>query len=122
MSEIFSSERSFRLWELHVGHSRLLVRSGRNYDDDSENVDLVFDGVVWIQVPDWLKGLVIREVSGEVAESVLRNVWFETQHVRVFELASQGRTYFVAASFLRIETNKRNPTESVFRNEEIPGP
>lgn len=52
----FSSDRRFKLWEYTVSHKQLLIRSPAT-PDISGNIDIIFWGVEYINVPSAFKGL-----------------------------------------------------------------
>ena len=64
---IFSSSRTFKIWEYQVSHSVLLLRSQKRSEprlDDGENdpgydqnVDVIFTGVERLSLPKILRGI-----------------------------------------------------------------
>lgn len=61
---LFYSSRPFRLWRYGVGHSQLLLRSLPV--DGEPCLDVLFEGVRWIQMPTSLHSLTI-ELTGQDA-------------------------------------------------------
>ena len=70
---IFRSRRSFKAWQYTVSHNMLLLRSPKD-DVNVKNVDLVFFGVVRIELDtDVLEGIVVSEKS-QVGDNTLYEV------------------------------------------------
>ena len=107
----FSSKRTFRLWDLAVSHSQLLLRSPRiDEDPSSRNVDLVFTGVFYLDLVDTLRGLEVENPSSEelVRLEATAGVSAGPGH-RFYVLSSAGRRRYVGAASLRVEENELPP-------------
>ena len=48
--------RNFQLWEYHVSHGSLLIRSPKR-GEDTKNIDIVFAGVEYMALPRHLKSV-----------------------------------------------------------------
>ena len=87
--------RTFRVWEFHVSHSRLLLRS---HELDDTIVDIVFLGVAWMDVPDVLRGLVIEKGNEEDLHRVVARLGQVPHEEKVFALVAEGRRFLVVGS------------------------
>ncbi len=67
-THLFSSDRRFKLWRYGVGHSQLLLRSLPT--EDQPCLDILFEGVLWIELPTNFDSLVISKAIDH--ESVRR--------------------------------------------------
>src|SRR6476659_1805128 len=96
------SDRSFRLWEFRVGHSQLLIRSARDRGVEGDvNLDLIFKGVFFLEVPDWFRGLSFRDATpAETGKLESRTGVLQSKEGRFYTLLSEGRTYFVGAAIV----------------------
>ena len=68
--ESFKSELRFRLWEYSVSHSRLLLR----HRDEATglNTDILFSGVLYMELPDLFHGLELGTPTVSEQESLFR--------------------------------------------------
>lgn len=73
MNRFYESERLFKLWGYTVSHSFLLMRSPMLFEDvegyrksNSYNIDIEFVSVVYLNVPNSLVGVKIREIKGNI--------------------------------------------------------
>jgi hypothetical protein len=71
----FDTTRVFKLWEYQVSHGHLLVRSpiapasGQRAETPT-NIDLLFMGVVFVDLPVFFDGLSLAEPSDEDRQRV----------------------------------------------------
>ncbi|MFD7083923.1 hypothetical protein ACFYXV_11370 [Streptomyces sp. NPDC002181] len=64
MSELYRSDRTFKVWAYTVSHTRLLLRS--TIQNDGENrIDVFFGGVDRMLLQPVYEGLTIAEASAE---------------------------------------------------------
>ncbi len=59
-SELYNSERKFNFVDASVSHSELLLRSDKIGNDDGFNIDIIFGGVEYLQIPSWFEGISIH--------------------------------------------------------------
>ncbi len=78
-----------------------MLRSPRS-DSHARNVDVVFVGVVYVDLPTRLRGLRIREGDATDTERVGNRV---TSGVRVFAVDSDGGRYLISASAVKVTEN-----------------
>ena len=108
---MFSSSRTFGLWDVLISHSQVLLRSAKDETDpDSRNIDLIFSGVFYVQLMTTLRGVEIRQMEQAAAEVVIEEIGgmlYPGNHV--FALLSGGRRYLVGAAVFRVEENDLHP-------------
>ena len=86
--------RSFQIWSFTVSHSQLLLRSVKTAEFPSR-IDILFKDVDRINLPVSLRGLTVREVSGN-AESIGITPPL-SEGSRLFEVESEQFVGYVAA-------------------------
>ena len=64
------SDRDFRLWEYRVSHDQLLLRSPQG-ETHWRNLDLIFVGVEYLDLPTLLRGVELRQATADHFESSL---------------------------------------------------
>ena len=116
MTTIFESAETYTLEDFDMGHQRLLIRrpKGQTHDD---NMDIIFEGVRYINIPTLMRGIVIRKGSGESLE--------ERQHIKdylvpgshLYRIALQQSECYIIASCMGIYTNSFEFYETSLGNE-----
>jgi|SRR5579859_2904423 len=103
----FASARHFRVWDFHVSHSHLLIRSARNEDDSSsENLDLIFKGVFYLEIADMFNGLELAHPTDtELHHLETRCGVIQTDTERFYALISNNRRYYIGAIALTVDRN-----------------
>jgi hypothetical protein len=111
----FQSDRRFQIWDYHVSHARLLIRSPHSSNIPTNN-DIIFYGVVFIGIPAFFHGLKIASISRE--EGALAGVPFgEHDHSSTaFRLDSEGRSWYLVALSCRILENDLDLFDSSLEN------
>jgi hypothetical protein len=62
---------TFGLMLFHQHHGVLLLRSGDREDGGPRRIDILFKGVVWMEIPTWFNGIAIsRCLIDEVIEHI----------------------------------------------------
>jgi hypothetical protein len=103
--------RRFEVWEFRVSHEQLLLRSPPT-GEQPRNIDLIFGGVDYVELPSKLGEIQVSEVT----ETDLARVRaahkpdVRPDYVRV--LVSKGRRYLVVAADMRVEENDLDLFES----------
>jgi len=105
--------RTFQLWEYHVSHGSLLIRSPRSLDE-AANIDIICSGVRYLSTPGIIYNLEITEPTLEefqYLQTVIRNpVPMSYIHV----LVSNGNRFLVVAAGFIIEENTSDIFDSPF--------
>ncbi|HEY1068138.1 MAG TPA: hypothetical protein VGE52_18590 [Pirellulales bacterium] len=94
---MFESSRSFQLWDYHVSHRQMLVRSPQE-PAVADNIDLVFWGVEYVSLPTLMNGIVVR-LANAGEQILLASTGFtpSTSGTRLFSVASGESQGFVRA-------------------------
>lgn len=105
--------RRFQFWMYRVSHGELLVRSPRDTEND-ENLDLIFVGVEYVDLPRLLLGIKVDVPTPADLNWLAGHVGRSVQASNVTVLETQGRRHLVLASFFKIEMNKLDLFEIPF--------
>lgn len=107
------STRKFQLWLFRVGHGELLVRSPRD-EVNPRNVDLVFVGVDYIDLPRVLSGVVVSAASPVDVRRAEERLGRTVDRLTVRVLVTEGRRHLVVAAYFNIEENELDLGEVPF--------
>jgi hypothetical protein len=103
---IYQSSRVFKLWDYTVGHAQLLLRSPASADEPY-NIDIVFLGVVQLDIPTRMQGLTMEEPEPLARAEQAEPGWGVSHRI-----TTGGREYVVVAAAFRIYKNQHDLTES----------
>jgi len=105
--------RRFQVWEYHVSHGSLLVRSPK-HEDEPTNVDIMFAGVEYMALPRHLKSVEITDAStGEIKDlSALLGKNLESKAITI--LIAEGNRYPVVAAGKKIVETDMDIFDSPF--------
>ena len=108
MNEI--ANRFFKIWAYTVSHNFLLIRSQMKFPDQEDwnenytyNIDIEFSTVVYLDLPVVLNGVIITELFDNFPER-FQDFKLKFGH-RIFEIKSEGNSYYIVAGNYRIGTN-----------------
>lgn len=96
--------RNFQVWLFRVGHGELLVRSPRD-EVNSRNVDLVFVGVDYMDLPRVLSGVVVFATSLDDIRRAEERLGRPVDRSTIRVLETEGRRHLVVAAHFSIEEN-----------------
>jgi hypothetical protein len=97
-------ERSFQVWDYWVSHAQLLVRSPSDIYH-ARNIDLMFVGVQYVELPTILPDLALVEATPEEQRRATQAVGRPVPLEQVFVLSTSGQRYLVVAGGMRIYEN-----------------
>ncbi len=101
----FSSGRTFKIWDYRVGHNQLLLRSPES-PGMAGNVDVIFVGVDYFDIPTRIDGLEFVEPTDSEIAHFDAQVSRAHRSSEVFCLTSRDRRYFVVGvAFWVVENN-----------------
>lgn len=103
--------RAFRLWDYNVSHNQLLFRSPKG-TDSKENVDIVFWGVEYLDVPTTFKEVDIVPGTLRDAEKVSMLIGKPIGPGDVYRLVSSEHIFLVAAAGYKVLSNDLDLFES----------
>jgi hypothetical protein len=109
---LFTSPSTFSIQDWLISHSQLLIRSAKSINDpNSENIDLIFVGVCYMDICDVLHGTEISYAKEhDVVRLKHRSEWQEG--AQFFEITSNAHSYYIGAASFRVERNKLGTLES----------
>ncbi|MEU1704480.1 hypothetical protein ABZ478_03640 [Streptomyces sp. NPDC005706] len=95
-SEVFRSDRYFKVWQYAVGHRRLLLRSSRDMPPDTR-IEIYFANVDLMLLRPGYDGLVIRRADDEECAKVGLDHGVEVKPGRLYLLGGGLRSFIVSA-------------------------
>ncbi len=104
----FQSALRFRLWEYTVSHSTLLLR--HHEEDPAFSIDILFSGVIYLDIPDQFSGLAIATPTVTEEESLLRRCHKGKEPLPDYQsylLQTGSSRYFVVASSCCVYEHQR---------------
>jgi hypothetical protein len=112
MSELIK-DREFQIWEYHVSHGSLLIRSPAGPQFET-SIDLIFVGVEYLAAPRHLGLITLTKVSESEIRRLSEILRKKLTPARVWALQSSHERFFVIAAALRIEEYRGNIFDSPF--------
>lgn len=112
MSEM-TKGRNFQLWEYHVSHGSLLIRSPVDLNFDL-NIDIICTGVEYIAAPRHLGEITVcspEEEDVKIVEGILRK---KVPPSRVWVLKSSHARFLIAAASLQVREYRGGRFDSPF--------
>lgn len=111
--------RYFKIWAYTVSHNTLILRSPMKHNDQDDyseelsfNIDIEFSAVAYVDLPSSFLGFTIKEMVENVPAKFV-HYKLEDKY-KVFEIISNGNSYFVVAGSYRIGTNKWFSEDRIF--------
>lgn len=101
---IYKSNRKFNLTDYFDSHGQMLLRSYKDEEYDY-NIDIIFFGVSYINMPISFKNLVITVIE---PNDVLNELVYSQkikQNDRIFEILSDKMKFYIYASFFKVYKN-----------------
>lgn len=116
--EKFQSAKIFQVWDALVSHAHFLLRSSYT-DPDSGNIDIIFIGTSYLEIPTMLYGLEIAEtldsfLLDQFTKRTGKKFGIGTGN-KLFEIKSAGKEFYVIAGQVLIDTNTLETFESPLR-------
>jgi len=102
--------REFQLWELRYGIPRCILLRSPAADGHRTNIDVIFKGSSYIELPRNLGSIRFDDPTPEERERVKQAVG-KRSHPRddVFVLVCGNNRYLVGATYVMIEENELGP-------------
>jgi len=97
--------RRFQLWLYKVSHGSLLVRSPKG-PDVGTNVDLMFAGVEFVELPRHLRGVEFDHGSSDDVRRAEDAIGHAVDPGRVFVLRTDGRRHVVVAAGFEVREHE----------------
>lgn len=112
MKTIFAG-RKFQLWQYRVSHGELLIRSPKN-GGNRRNMDLMFVGVEYVDLPRFLPDLEVDDPLDEDLSRAQERLGKPIERPSVVVLKSQGRRYIVVAAAVKATESDMEIFDSPF--------
>ena len=100
----FVSTRQFRLWDYSVSHNQMLLRSPRSPEVPT-NIDVVFWGVQYLEMPTMLDGIEMGEATSDESEAMERFAGKNFKTSDVHWIVSRHERFLVVASGFKVLEN-----------------
>ena len=107
------ASRMFQTWEFKVSHGQLLIRSPKDANH-STNVDLIFSGVEYVDLPRHLGQLEVQHPDEADISFIGERLAKQGSSNSIFVLTSDSRRYHVVAAALTISENELDIFDSPF--------
>jgi len=109
---LLQTDRELRLWEYTVSLRQLLLRSPKVESGYANNLDVIFVGVRYIEIPVTFKGLTITLGTRKHLRKIEPLLGRAVPLTHIFLLESRGRTHIIVAGMMRVEENFLDIRES----------
>ncbi len=109
---INKEERNFQLWEYHVSHGQLLIRSPKAKSE--KNIDLIFAGVEYVSIPRQMKGLRTEAANMEDLSHLNEIIGKLIDQSKVTVICSARKRYFVVAAGMKVNESDCDIFDSPF--------
>lgn len=103
---LYESERKFNLVDAFVSHSELLLRSDKIGNDGGFNIDIIFGGVEYLQIPSWFEGISIHWDKEKRFGYKKIDAMIDKEFVNVFNIKSGEADYYIVAFNFIVFKNK----------------
>lgn len=108
------ASRMFQTWQFRVSHGELLVRSPKDANH-STNIDLMFAGVEYMDLPRHLGQLEVHEPDETDISFIRERLPKRGSSDKIFVLISNGRRYRIVAAGMKVSENELEIFDSPFR-------
>lgn len=106
-------DRKFQFWHYRVSHGELLLRSPKNMNE-SKNIDIIFEGVKYVELPRFLPKMEIGEETKEDLLYISNRIGSDINKSKLFVLISEQKRFFVVASIMKVKENEMDIFELPF--------
>lgn len=107
---LFSSGRQFRLWDYNITHRQMLLRSCKS-ESETDNLDIVFWGVVWMSLPTTLDGVQVDSSDAPISSLCTSHVPADVAG-KLYRVISETNEYYILAHGCRVMKNVLDTFES----------
>ena len=105
--------RIFKVWLYRVSHGELLVRSPQDLEH-SRNIDLMFAGVEYLEIPCLLPHLEVDEANDDDVARTSDRLGKLVERRNVIVLKSEGRRFLVVAAWMKAGESDMDIFDSPF--------
>lgn len=107
------ASRMFQTWEFKVSHGQLLIRSPKDANH-STNIDLMFAGVEYMDLPRHLGQLEVHEPDETDISFSRERLPKRGSSDSIFVLMSDSRRYRIVAAGMKVSENELDIFDSPF--------
>ena len=108
----------FQIWEYRAGHQQLLIRSPKD-EQHERNVDIVFAGVEYVDIPAILMGIDLAPPTTEDLRRVERRHRPNVDPSTVCVLVSGSKRHLIVAAGWKLSQNDLGPFESSLESFQV---
>jgi hypothetical protein len=112
MSEL-TKGREFQLWEYHVSHGSLLIRSPAGPGFET-SIDIICLGVEYLAAPRHLGEIIVSEATGAEIERLEEILFKKLLPSRVWALQGSRQRSLVVAVALKVQEHRGDIFDSPF--------
>ncbi len=99
-------EGYFTLLDYHISHCQLLIRCTTTTEDSWSNLDILFEGVDYIELSNSFEDIHLQNGSeDDWAYIATRCNEIYRQFYQLYKITSEGKTFYILAVQIRISTN-----------------
>lgn len=105
----------FRFLDYRMSHKLLLIRGSEIINEENINIDLIFDGVFYIEAPETFEDLTVYDAPDDIKITEVRDrisYQVNVPYEKIFILESGSNKYYIGARKLTTKKNKLPPLES----------
>jgi hypothetical protein len=113
MSEL-TNGREFQLWEYHVSHGSLLIRSPAGPEFEN-SIDIICVGVEYLAAPRHLGRIAVKEASDTEIGELEKVLGKKPLASRVWALQGLRNRFLVVAAALKVQEHRGDIFDSPFR-------
>lgn len=105
--------RQFQLWEYHVSHGSLLIRSPAG-PDAAKSIDIIFVGIEYLAAPRHLGEIAVSEATADEIHRLEEILQKKLVSSRVWALQSLRDRFLIVAAALKIQEHPGDIFDSPF--------
>lgn len=99
-------ERTFKIWDASPSFTRILLRSPKNnVENICENIDIIFWGVCYLNIPFTFRGIQIEHANAAEVKQIMPFIGRELINEQIFVLIAEDRRYYIAAINYTVQEN-----------------
>jgi hypothetical protein len=103
---MFDSNRIFQVWDASSSFSRIMLRSPKNVTDNYHmNIDIVFWGVKYINIPWVIRGFSLVNTEDNDSMVIEKYMGYTIDKDNIYTIISQNMRYYVVATKYIITEN-----------------
>ena len=105
--------RQFQLWEYHIGHGSLLIRSPAG-PHVATSIDIIFVGVEYLAAPRFLGEIAVSEATADETRRLGEVLTKKPESLHVWALQGMRERFLVVAAAIKIQEHAGDIFDSPF--------